>query len=283
MSIKIAVLQMTSGIDPMANAEILAAAAHQAASAGAVMLFAPEMSAMLDRERSRGAQNVLPELANPFVKAVGTAARSAGIWIHLGSLPIRENTDQGKWRNRTLILDDKGQIQARYDKMHMFDVDLPNGERWRESAAYQAGEGPVMVSTPVGELGLTICYDLRFSSLFDALGNAGCDIIAVPAAFTVPTGEAHWHVLLRARAIEQGCFIIAAAQTGLHQDGRTTFGHSLVVNPWGDILTDMGREPGLAFVDIDLAEVANARARISAIRHRKPIPAVVKANAAHPL
>lgn len=276
MSKKIAVLQMTSGLDPVANGKILADAIHQAASAGAVMLFAPEMSAMLDRDRARGSNKIMPEAGNPFVQAVSSAARSAGIWVHLGSLPVQEPSDQGKWRNRSLVIDDQGCIQARYDKMHMFDVDLPNGERWRESAAYQAGDSAVIVSTPAGELGLTICYDLRFAGLFDALGAASADIIAIPAAFTVPTGEAHWHVLLRARAIEQGCFIVAAAQTGVHEDGRATYGHSLVINPWGEILIDMGSEPGLAFANIDLAEVTTARNRIAAIQHRKPIPPVTR-------
>jgi predicted amidohydrolase len=274
MSIKIAVLQMTSGIEPEVNAKTLADAAHRAAAAGAIMLFAPEMSAMLDRDRSRGGQKVGPEAENPFVQIVSAAARDAGIWVHLGSLPVQDGLDKGQWRNRSLVIDNKGQTRARYDKLHMFDVDLPNGERWRESAAYRAGDAAIMVSTPAGELGLTICYDLRFASLFDALGAAGAQLVAVPAAFTVPTGEAHWHILLRSRAIEQGCFIIAAAQTGTHEDGRTTFGHSLVVNPWGEVLLDMGSEPGLALVDIELDQVATARNRIAAIHHRKPIPSV---------
>lgn len=276
MSIKIALLQMTSGIEPVVNGGILAEAVHQAANAGAVMLFAPEMSAMLDRDRSRGSQKVRPEAENPFVQIVSAAARDAGIWVHLGSLPVQDGLDKGQWRNRSLVIDDKGQTRARYDKLHMFDVDLPNGERWRESAAYRAGDTAIMVSTPAGDLGLTICYDLRFASLFDALGAAGAQLIAVPAAFTVPTGHAHWHVLLRARAIEQGCFIIAAAQTGMHEDGRTTFGHSLVVSPWGEILLDMGCEPGLALIDIELDQVAIARSRIAVISHRQPIPPVTK-------
>jgi predicted amidohydrolase len=239
------------------------------------MLFAPEMSAMLDRNRERGAAQVTAEDESPFVEIVRGAARDNQLWIHLGSLPVRTDDAQG-WRNRSLVIDDQGNIRARYDKLHLFDVDLPTGERWRESSAYAGGDTAVIVDTPVGALGLTICYDVRFAALFDALGAGGADLIAVPAAFTVPTGEAHWHILLRARAIEQGCFIIAAAQSGTHADGRATYGHSLVVSPWGDILLDMEDGPGLAFVDIDLDQVGEARSRIAAIRHRRDIPKIIR-------
>jgi predicted amidohydrolase len=270
----IALLQMTSGIDPMVNAKTLAEAARDAASAGATMLFAPEMSALLDRDRGRAADHIVEEQANPFVDRLRTAARDNRIWIHLGSLPVASAGPGSKWRNRSLLIDDKGLIRARYDKIHLFDVDLPTGERWRESAAYEAGESVAMTATPIGKLGLTICYDLRFAALFDALGTAGAEVIAVPAAFTVPTGEAHWHILLRARAIEQGCFIVAAAQTGTHEDGRTTYGHSLVVNPWGQVILDMGSAQGLGYAEIDLAEVRKARNQIAAIRHRRQLPDV---------
>jgi predicted amidohydrolase len=174
------------------------------------------------------------------------------------------------------VIDREGLIRARYDKIHLFDVDLPTGESWRESAVYSAGKDVAVVNgTPVGKLGLTICYDLRFPALFARLAESDADVIAVPAAFTVPTGRAHWHVLLRARAIEAGLFVIAAAQVGRHEDGRQTFGHSLVVDPWGDVLLDMGDEPGVGFADIDLSRISEVRSRIPALNHRRPIPAVV--------
>jgi predicted amidohydrolase len=182
--------------------------------------------------------------------------------------------DDGKLANRGFVIDAAGEIRARYDKLHMFDVDLPTGESWRESAAYAPGSGAVVAGTPAGRLGLSICYDMRFPDLYRALSDAGAEILSVPAAFTVPTGRAHWHILLRARAIEAGCFVIAAAQAGTHEDGRSTYGHSLVVDPWGEVLLDMGEEPGVNFAEIDLARLEDVRARIPALRHRRAIPAV---------
>ena len=184
--------------------------------------------------------------------------------------------DNGKVANRGFVIDREGQIRARYDKMHLFDVDLPTGESWRESAVYSAGDGVTLVNgTPVGKLGLTICYDLRFPMLFARLAEGGADVISVPAAFTVPTGQAHWHVLLRARAIEAGLFVVAAAQAGRHADGRQTFGHSLVVDPWGEVLLDMGEGTGVGFADIALSRISEMRARIPALNHRRPIPEAV--------
>jgi len=269
---KIAIVQMTSVIDPAANAATLVAGIHAAASGGAVMAFAPEMSALLDRDRARAAPHLVSEAASPFVATIRAAAAQAGIWVHCGSLPVREGAAGERLRNRTLIIDDQGDIRARYDKLHMFDVDLATGESWRESSAYAPGDAVVMVDTPVGALGLTICYDLRFAALFDQFGAAGADVIAVPAAFTVPTGEAHWHVMLRARAIDQGCFIIAAAQCGTHEDGRATYGHSLVVDPWGRILLDMGSVPGVGFAEIDHALATDIRRRLPLVAHRRPLP-----------
>ena len=179
--------------------------------------------------------------------------------------------------NRGFLIDPAGAIRARYDKIHLFDVDLPSGESWRESAAYAPGERAVVAETPLGPLGLSVCYDLRFPDLYRALTGAGATILSVPAAFTVPTGQAHWHVLLRARAIEAGVFVVAAAQVGRHQDGRETFGHSLVVDPWGQVLLDMGQGPGLGFAEIDPEQVERVRARIPAIRHRRAIPEPVAA------
>ncbi|SEK31054.1 Predicted amidohydrolase [Sphingomonas palmae] len=271
---KIALAQTTTGIDPDANAAALVAAIEEAGRAGAVMLFTPEMSGLLDRDRARAASAIHAEGDDPVLAAVRQAARSAGIWVHLGSLALRRA--DGMLANRGFVIDAAGGIKARYDKMHLFDVDLPTGEAWRESAAYVSGEQAVVVGSSLGPLGMTICYDLRFPDLFRALSNAGARVFSVPAAFTRPTGKAHWHVLLRARAIEAGAFVIAAAQTGVHQDGRETFGHSLVVDPWGEVLLDMGDQPGIGYVDLDLAAIDRVQARVPVLRHRRTIGEVLR-------
>ena len=261
---RIAVWQTTSGIDPVANGAALADAIARAASGGATMVFAPEMAGLVDRDRKRAAAHVVREEDSAFVAAARAAAARQGIWVHLGSLPVL--ADGERWRNRSLVIDSNGAVVGRYDKIHLFDIDLPSGESWRESSAYEGGtpEAVVVRDTPVGALGLTICYDLRFPALFAALRAAGADVIAVPAAFTVPTGRAHWHCLLRARALDQGCFIVAAAQAGVHADGRETFGHSLVVDPWGDVIAD-----GEALVGLSFAELLPGR--IDEIRQRLPL------------
>ncbi len=268
---KVAVLQMTAGIDPGRNAGTIAEAAAQAASEGAAMLFTPEMSGFLDRDRARGAQTIRHEEGDPVLAAAKAAAQDAKLWIALGSLAI--DRGDGRWANRSFLIAPDGGVRARYDKMHMFDVDLASGESWRESSAYRAGEEVVSVpDTPVGTLGLSICYDLRFPALFEALGRRSCDVIAIPASFTVPTGKAHWHVLQRARAIEASAFVVAAAQVGEHEDGRRTYGHSLVVDPWGEVLLDMGGEaPGLGFAEIDLARIAEVRAQVPSLANRREI------------
>jgi len=267
---RIALFQAQSGIDPAVNAERLVSAVREAAGGGAAMLFTPEMSGMLDRDRERALGKAAPEANDSVLAAVREAAAKDGIWVHLGSLALRG--EQGKLVNRGFVIDDAGEIRARYDKIHLFDVDLPTGESWRESAMYEAGKSAVIVpGTPVGKLGLTICYDLRFPELFQRLSDAGADVISVPAAFTVPTGRAHWQVLMRARAIEAELFIVAAAQAGRHEDGRETYGHSLVADPWGELVLEMGGEPGLAFAELDLARIADVRARIPVHQHRRPI------------
>lgn len=272
-AVRIALYQAQSGIDPAANAERLVGAVRDAAAGGAAMLFTPEMSGMLDRDRERALGKARVEADDEVLRAVRAAAKEAGTWVHLGSLALRG--EGGKLANRGFVIDGQGEIRARYDKIHLFDVDLPTGESWRESAMYQAGkEAVVLADTPVGKLGLTICYDLRFPELFQRLSDAGADVIAVPAAFTVPTGRAHWQVLMRARAIEAELFIVAAAQAGRHEDGRDTYGHSLVADPWGELVLEMGSEPGLAFAEIDLARIADVRARIPVHQHRRPIPPV---------
>jgi predicted amidohydrolase len=271
---RIAVFQSTTGIDPAANSRSLAEAIEQAASGGAEMLFTPEMSGLLDRDSARAARVLRPQDQDSVLAACREAARRHRMWLHIGSLAVL--VGDGKVANRGFIIDREGEIRGTYDKLHLFDVDLPSGESWRESNVYSPGKGVVLVNgTPVGKLGLTICYDLRFPGLFARLAESDADVIAVPAAFTVPTGKAHWHVLLRARAIEAGLFVVAAAQVGHHEDGRTTFGHSLVIDPWGEVLLDMGDEPGVGFAEIDLKRISDVRSRIPALNHRRPIPDAV--------
>ena len=272
MTVTVAIAQANTGIDPSSNRARLVAAASEAARGGAAMLFTPEMSNLLDRDRERAGEHIVREIDDPTLAAMQEAAARHSIWIALGSLALQ---GEGARRvNRSFVIDDKGAVRARYDKLHMFDVALGDGDDWRESNAYAPGEAVVTVSdTPVGTLGLSICYDIRFPALFEALGRAGCDAIAIPAAFTVPTGRAHWHVLQRARAIEASAFVIAAAQVGRHEDGRETYGHSLAVDPWGEVLLDMGGEaPGVGFVEIDPARITRVRERLPSLANRREMP-----------
>jgi deaminated glutathione amidase len=273
---RIALLQMTSGIDPAANAAVIVDAVAEAATGGAVMLFTPEMSGLIDRDRSRAKSSVRQENEDVVLGAVCAAAAYHKIWVHIGSLAVDAGHADGKFANRAFVIDPQGQIVARYDKIHLFDVDLPTGESWRESNAYTAGELAVVADTGVGKLGISICYDLRFPALYAALSETGATVLAIPAAFTVPTGKAHWHILMRARAIENACFVVAAAQTGHHSDGRNTYGHSLVIGPWGDVVLDMGAAAGVGFCDIDLTQVADVRSRIPVIAHRRPVPSLIE-------
>lgn len=266
-----AIYQSRTGIDPDANARALAAAVEQAALDGADMLFTPEMGNLIDRDRERARAHLTDEAHDPTLASVRQAAAKAGIWVHLGSIALAGERDDGRLVNRGFVIDGAGAIRARYDKIHLFDVDLPTGESWRESAAYAPGEHATIVDTPWGRLGLSICYDVRFPDIYRAMTDAGATILAVPAAFTVPTGLAHWHVLLRARAIEGEAFVIAAAQCGRHDDGRETYGHSLVVNPWGEVVADLGEEVAIRVVDLDMDRVRDVRARIPVLDHRRPI------------
>lgn len=268
----IALLQMTAGIDPVANAATIEDAVEKAARGGAAMLFTPEMSGLLDRDRKRAARHIVAEEDNPVLAAAQSAAANHDIWIALGSLAVLGKAE--RWANRSFLIAPSGSIVARYDKMHMFDVDLANGESWRESNAYApGGEVSTAEGTPIGRLGLTVCYDIRFPALFEALGRRACDAIAIPAAFTVPTGKAHWHLLQRARAVEASAWVISAAQVGKHADGRRTYGHSLVVDPWGEIVLDMGDDdPGIGFAEVDLARVAEVRAQLPSLANRRDIP-----------
>lgn len=233
-----AIVQMTSGIDPAANLGTIDNAMAEAAERGAAMVFLPEMSLLLDRDRQRSGAHITREADSAWPPALQNMARRHGLWLHTGSMPLL--SDDGTRRvNRSHVIDAEGRIKARYDKIHMFDVTLPSGENWTESAAYAGGASVEVVDTPLGRLGLSICYDLRFPELYRALVDLGATLIAVPAAFTVSTGEAHWHILLRARAIETGCHVLAAAQGGIHADGRATYGHSLAIDPWGMLLAEV--------------------------------------------
>ena len=272
---RIALFQANTGIDPAANADRLVAAIDEAGRGGAQMLFTPEMSGMLDRNRKRAAEHVSPEGESAVLAAVVDAASAHGIWVALGSLAIRREGGESRWANRSLLVSPDGSVVARYDKIHMFDVDIDDGasgESWRESNGFAPGDRVVTADTPIGRLGLAVCYDMRFPALWAALGDARCDAIACPAAFTRPTGAAHWHVLLRARAIEASAYVIAAAQVGEHEDGRKTYGHSLVVDPWGEVVLDMGGEaPGVGFAEIDPARVASVRAQLPSLANRRAI------------
>ncbi len=274
---KIALFQMTSGTNRADNTADLCTAIHEAAGMGTDMLFAPEMSGLVDRDRTRAVASLSPEQERAQIQALCAAAKTASIWVHIGSIPcgLEGGNGDGRYANRSFIIDDTGEIRATYDKMHLFDVVLPSGESWRESAAYAPGEAPVAVDTPWGKLGLSICYDVRFSGLYAAYAQSGVSMIAVPSAFTVSTGAAHWHMLLRARAIETQSFVIAAAQSGTHADGRKTYGHSLVVDPWGEVLLDMGDAPaGLGYATLDMDTLAQVRTAIPVRANRRDIPAV---------
>lgn len=273
---RIAIAQICSGIDPDANAALVESAIAEAAHGGAKILFTPEMTNIVDGDRKRASAVVTPEDGNAFLARVCAAAKAHGIWLALGSAAIR--AADGKFHNRSYVIDDAGQVRATYDKMHLFDVDLATGESWRESNAYVPGEHPVVANTPAGPLGLAICYDLRFPALFAEMSRAGAQILSIPAAFTVPTGQAHWHVLQRARAIENACFLVCAAQSGTHEDGRRTYGHSLVIDPWGEILLDMGEGTGVGFAEIDLGDVEAVRQRVPVIAHRRAIPEAQRAS-----
>ncbi|MBP7135659.1 MAG: carbon-nitrogen hydrolase family protein [Sphingomonadaceae bacterium] len=268
---RIALAQMQSGIDPRANSMALVEAIEAAAKGGAAMLFTPEMSGLLDRNRGRAGAHIVPEDQDIVLADVRKAAADYGIWVSLGSLALQGGSG-GRLVNRSFLIDATGAVCARYDKIHLFDVDLPTGESWRESAAYAPGKEAVVADAPVGRLGLSICYDLRFPALYAAMSAAGATILSIPAAFTVPTGKAHWHVLMRARAIENAAWVVSAAQVGTHEDGRTTYGHSLVVDPWGEIVLDMGEQVGVGFAELGLSRCDEVRVQIPVLSHRRQIP-----------
>ncbi|MBN9021404.1 MAG: carbon-nitrogen hydrolase family protein [Rhizobiales bacterium] len=264
---KAAAVQMRSGTSIDANLAEAERLVREAAAAGASYILTPEMTNILCRDRETLLAAVSPEAGNPEIARFSALARALGVHLHVGSMAVRLGPESVA--NRAYLFAPDGTVVARYDKIHMFDVNLPNGESYRESALYRPGTEAVVADLPFARLGLAVCYDVRFPQLFQALANDGASVLAVPAAFTRTTGEAHWHVLLRARAIETGSFVVAAAQGGHHEDGRDTFGHSMIVDPWGRILAEAGTEPGIVVATIDPAQSADARARIPALANRR--------------
>jgi deaminated glutathione amidase len=262
---KVALIQMRSGLDPETNLKAVLAGVDEAKRGGADYVLTPEMTNVLENNRERLFTKIVGEEQDATLATLREVARKLSIYIHIGSLAVRASPE--KAANRAFLIDRKGDIAARYDKIHMFDVDLANGESYRESNSYRPGELGVVADLPWGRLGLSVCYDLRFPALYRALAEAGASFLAIPSAFTKQTGEAHWHVLMRARAIENGCFVFAAAQGGKHEHGRETYGHSLVVDPWGKIIAEGGTEPGVIFAEIDPAQVAVARGRVPSLLH----------------
>jgi predicted amidohydrolase len=261
----VGLVQMRSGLDPAANLATAAKLIGEAKAGGADYVLTPEMTNILAIKREQLLAAIVPEESDPSLAAFRELARKHAIHLHVGSLALKLSAE--KAANRSFLIDPAGEIIARYDKIHMFDVDLANGESYRESRNYRPGELAVAADLPWGRLGLTICYDLRFPALYRALAEAGASFLAIPSAFTRQTGEAHWHVLMRARAIENGCYVFAAAQGGAHENGRETYGHSLVVDPWGRILAEGGVEPGIVLAAVDPAAVVSARGRIPSLQH----------------
>lgn len=267
-SLRAALVQLRTPADQQAALTHAEPLIRSAAGEGAQLILTPEGSNLLQRDRVRMMAAMRPLEDDPFVLGVRALAAELKVWILIGSALVAR--PDGKAANRSVLLDDRGAVQAVYDKVHMFDVDLPNGDRYRESSLYEPGSHAEVAATPWGPVGLTICYDIRFPALHRALALAGARVLTVPAAFTAPTGEAHWEVLLRARAIETGSFVLAPAQGGVHEDGRTTWGRSTVVDPWGRVLARIdGDEPGVIVADLDLDEADKARAAIPALANAR--------------
>jgi len=262
---KVACIQLNAARDIAPNIAAASALIRDAKAQGAQFILAPENTGMIEPKRPQMLEKAKPEAEHPALPAFSALAAELGVWLLIGSLQIK--LDAATCANRSFLFDDGGRIVARYDKIHMFDVDLKGGESYRESKTFRPGDRAVIADTPWGKVGLTVCYDLRFAYLYRALAQAGASFLTVPSAFTVPTGQAHWHTLLRARAIETGSFVFAPAQCGEHAEGRKTYGHSLIVAPWGEVLADGGEEPGVITADIDPAKVAEARAMIPALTH----------------
>ncbi|CAK0766248.1 Deaminated glutathione amidase [uncultured Gammaproteobacteria bacterium] len=263
--LRVACVQVNAGPEIEPNLKQVEKLIRKARDAGAELIATPENVATVVQGRQKILDRVKPEKDNPTLAFFCNLAKETEAWLLVGSLGVLLGF--GKVANRSYLIDSGGRVAAWYDKIHMFDVDLPDGESYRESTTFQPGDRAVVSASPWGIVGLTICYDLRFSYLFRALAKAGAGLITVPAAFTAPTGRAHWHVLLRARAIETGSFIVAPAQCGVHDEGRRTFGHSLIIDPWGEVLADGGDQPGVITAEVDLTRVAEVRSMIPALKH----------------
>lgn len=272
---RVGLVQLTVGDDPATNVLQTVALIRQAVAGGAEFVLTPECTNGLSSSRDHQRAVFHHESDDPTLATLRAEAAAAGIWVLIGSLALKTDDADGRFANRSFLISPNGAIAARYDKIHMFDVNVSDSEVYRESSGYRPGGQAVLADTPFGKIGLTICYDVRFPHLYRQLAQAGAQILTVPAAFNHITGAAHWEVLLRARAVETGCFILAPAQTGVHTErvgkGRKTHGHSLVVAPWGEVLADGGTDPGVTFVDIDLSEVSKARARIPSLDHDRQI------------
>jgi len=270
-SFRVACAQVNAGRDFAPNIEVARQSIRSAREQGADLVCLPENVSLLEPDTARLKTMALPEDEHPALAAFTDVAKETGAWILIGSLAIR--SENGLIANRAYLLDGAGAIIARYDKIHLFDVDIGPGQQYRESDTFTPGSSPIVAQTPWGGLGLSICYDLRFPALYRYLAQNGADFLCVPAAFTRTTGQAHWHVLLRARAIENGCFVFAPAQCGTHAEGRQTFGHSLIIDPWGEVLADGGDAPGIMIAEVDTEKVADARRRVPALYHERPLPA----------
>jgi len=272
-----ALIQITASDDPASNLPVTADLIRRAAAEGADLVLTPEVTNCISASRTRQREVLVAEDDDPTLAGLRDVATETGIWLSIGSLALTSDDPEGRFINRQFLIGPDGGIRARYDKIHMFDVDLGGEERYRESAGYRPGESAVLAETPWGVLGLTTCYDMRFPALYRALAEAGAVMITAPSAFTVPTGQAHWHVLLRARAIETGAFLLAAAQWGRHKatrgKERETYGHSLAVGPWGEVMADAGTGTGVTFAEIDPAAAAEARAKIPALANARTFAA----------
>ncbi|WFE74208.1 carbon-nitrogen hydrolase family protein [Roseinatronobacter sp. S2] len=275
MGLRAALLQLNSGDDPAANLPVTLDYLHEAAAGGAHIALTPEVTNCVSSSRAHQNNVLQHEDSDITLATLRDAARELQIWVLIGSLALKTHDADGRFANRSFLIAPDGTIAARYDKVHMFDVQVSEAESYRESSGFRPGTHAVLADTDLACIGLSVCYDLRFAYLYRALAQAGAEILTVPAAFSPVTGAAHWHVLLRARAIETGCFVLAPAQTGQHaaHEGkpRQTYGHSLAVSPWGEVLLDMGTQPGVGFVTLDLDQIVGARGRIPALFHDRPI------------
>lgn len=272
-TLRVALLQLTSSDDVSDNITATVAMIEKAVAGGAEFILTPETTHLMEMDREKALKKTFSQKDDPGLKAFQAVAKKHGIWLLIGSLTI--NLGDNRLANRSFLISPDGEIKAQYDKTHLFDVDLAGGESYRESTLYEAGDKAVLAKTPFGGVGLSVCYDLRFPYLYRLYGEQGAKILTIPAAFTETTGAAHWHTLLRARAIETGCFVLAPAQCGKHATGRSTYGHSLIVGPWGDIISDGGEATGITFANLDLANCDKARQTVPSLKHTRKLELIV--------